>query len=434
MSPTKKDWAADVGSLLGDLGNKLIGVAASVAHSALGDEPFQVLPYRGYGNGNRAWIYGRVVEKRSLEASTDADSVLRNLLNTYRRADSDPLPFATVTVEYAGSKDERKADNEGFFGGWIEPDKPATDGDEWQDYKVELTSTARPGGGSSVVTADTDPSGARSNADLSTSHADADTAKATGDILVPPPTARFCVISDLDDTVIQSRVSNFLLAARTVMLGNARTRLPFPGVAAFYDALRNGASGDEKNPIFYVSSSPWNIYDVIAEFMELQKIPKGPLILRDWDIGWSSFSSDRHFTHKAASIRNIVQLYPELDLILIGDTSQHDPEIYRQIVSEFPNRVKAIYIRDVTRTAERSASVQKLADEVLDAHSTLILSEDTLGAAKHAVEHGWISSESLPRVREEKRADEGKDDTKVATPEGGKPGSGEAPKVIGDAS
>ena len=34
-----------------------------------------------------------------------------------------------------------------------------------------------------------------------------------------------------------------------------------------------------------MSSSPWNIYDVIAEFMELQNIPKGPIVLRDWDIG-----------------------------------------------------------------------------------------------------------------------------------------------------
>jgi len=214
------------------------------------------------------------------------------------------------------------------------------------------------------------------------------------------------------------------------MLGNARTRLPFPGVAAFYEALRNGATGDEKNPIFYVSSSPWNIYDVIAEFMDLQKIPKGPLVLRDWDIGWSSLSSARHFEHKTSVIRDLMQLYPDLEFILIGDSGQHDPEIYRQIVSEFPKRVRAIYIRDVTRTVERSASIQRLAAEVLAANSTLVLAEDTLGAASHAAEHGWISKDALPGVHEEKRADEGKDDSKVATPDGGKPSSGEPAEVI----
>ena len=94
------------------------------------------------------------------------------------------------------------------------------------------------------------------------------------------------------------------------MLGNARTRLPFPGVAAFYRALRNGAGGDEKNPIYYVSSSPWNIYDVIAEFMDIQEIPRGPLLLRDWDIGWGSLASSHHFDHKGVAIRNIIHLDP----------------------------------------------------------------------------------------------------------------------------
>ena len=400
------DWAADVGSLVAGLGKNLLGVAARVIHAAVGTEPFEILTYRGYGNGSRAYVYGRVIEKREIGASSDRDSALRNLFNTYRRADSDPLPFARVKIEYGGKNIELKADDEGFFGGWVELAEPLTTSDEWQDCKVELVPPAAPDATRPLPV------------------------KASGEVLVPPPTARFAVISDIDDTVIQSRVSNFLQAARTVMLGNARTRLPFPGVAAFYEALRNGASGDEKNPIFYVSSSPWNIHDVITEFMDLQKIPKGPLILRDWDLGWSSLSSGSHAAHKGTAIRNLMQLYPTLEFILIGDSGQHDPEIYRQIVTEFPNRVRAVYIRDVTRTVERSASVKKLADEVLAAHSTLVLAEDTLGAAAHAAENGWISADALPSVREEKRADEGKNDSKVATPDGGKPSSGAPPQVV----
>ena len=402
-----KDWAADVGSLVAGLGKNLLGVAARVIHAAVGAEPFEILAYRGYGNAVRAHVYGRVIEKRDIGASTDTDSVLKNLFNTYRRADSDPLPFAKVMVEYAGSTLEMKADNEGFFGGWIDLEKPLTANDEWREYKVEL-----------IPRVAADPAVAPLPV------------KGSGEVLSATAATSFAVVSDLDDTVIQSRVSNFLQAARTVMLGNARTRLPFPGVAAFYEALRNGATGDEKNPIFYVSSSPWNIYDVIAEFMDLQKIPKGPLVLRDWDIGWSSLSSARHFEHKTSVIRDLMQLYPDLEFILIGDSGQHDPEIYRQIVSEFPKRVRAIYIRDVTRTVERSASIQRLAAEVLAANSTLVLAEDTLGAASHAAEHGWISKDALPGVHEEKRADEGKDDSKVATPDGGKPSSGAPAEVV----
>jgi phosphatidate phosphatase APP1 len=119
-----------------------------------------------------------------------------------------------------------------------------------------------------------------------------------------------------------------------------------------------------------------------------------------------------------------------MQFMLIGDTSQHDPEIYSQIVREFPERVKAIYIRDVTASVERSGAVKKLAEEILAAGSTLVLAEDTLGAARHAAEQGWISTDALPDVQQEKRADEGRDDTKVATPDGGEPTSGTEPTVI----
>jgi phosphatidate phosphatase APP1 len=397
-----RNWIADLDSLLTELDKGVKGVARAV-RSVLDDGPFQILAYRGYGNARVAYIHGRAQENRGASKSGDKDSTLTNLLNTYRRADSNPLPFAQLVIEYEGTSCAVKADDEGFFTTRIDLSTPLKSNKEWNEYRVDLIEPARPG---------------------------VDRAKCMGEILVPLASARFGVISDIDDTVIQSRVSNFLLAARTVMLGNARTRLPFPGVSAFYQALRNGVTGDEKNPIFYVSSSPWNLYDVIGEFMDLQKIPRGPILLRDWDISLGSLASTRHFDHKGVAIRNIMQTYPELPFILIGDSSQHDPEIYRQIVSEFPNRVKAIYIRDVTRDEERSTAIRKLAEELLAARSTLVLSEDTLGAAKHAAEQGWINPDALPDVHAEKRADTGQDESKVASPDGGEPGTGAGPTVI----
>ncbi|MBA3466515.1 MAG: DUF2183 domain-containing protein [Gemmatimonadaceae bacterium] len=396
------EWTDDLDALRREV-SKTLGAAARAVRSALDNDPHEILAYRGYGNAVRAHINGRVLEHRGVSVSSDADSTLRNLLNTYRRADSDPLPFASLAVDFRGAVATMKSDDEGFFSGWVDTPGSAPSSDEWQTYGVKLVAPLR---------------------------SETEKVEGKGEILVPKASARFGVISDLDDTVIQSRVSNFLQAARTVMLGNARTRLPFPGVAGFYQALRRGAGGDEKNPIFYVSSSPWNIYDVIAEFMELQKIPSGPILLRDWDVAPGALSPTRHFDHKSYSIRSIMQLYPELPFILVGDTSQHDPEIYQQVVREFPGRIKAIYIRDVTLGTERSAAVTKLAAEIVADKSVLVLAEDTLGAAKHALEQGWIAAEELPQVQEEKRADEGRDDSKVAAPGGGEVGAGEPAAVI----
>ena len=394
------DWTSRLDSLVGEV-DKHLRDAARSARAIFTGGPIGAVAYRGYGNATRAYVSGRALECRTLDPSSEHDSPLRNLLNTYRRVDSRPLPFAKLMVGFEGVTLPLDGDDEGFFSTALDVAIP-TEGDEWREYSVEVLSPA-------------------------VAHA---VPKAHGEILVPPRRASFGVISDIDDTVIQSRVTNFLQAARTVMLGNARTRLPFPGVSAFYQALARGA-GDEHNPIFYVSSSPWNIYDVIVEFMDLQKIPKGPVLLRDWDIAFGALAAGRHMEHKGVAIRRILELYPQLPFILIGDTSQHDPEIYRAIVSEYPSRIRAIYIRDVNRSEERTASVQKLAEEVLAAKSVLVLAEDTLAAAKHAVAQGWIRAEEIPDVREEKHADEGTEGNKVATPGGGAPGSDAGAQVIG---
>src|SRR5688572_13674537 len=93
------DWTDEIDFLVRKLGKTAKGAARAI-RSALDDDPFEILAYRGYGDGHRAWMHGRVVERRSVGPSTESDHILRNLLNTWRRADSDPLPHAGVTVGY----------------------------------------------------------------------------------------------------------------------------------------------------------------------------------------------------------------------------------------------------------------------------------------------------------------------------------------------
>jgi phosphatidate phosphatase APP1 len=305
-------------------------------------------------------------------------------------------------IARVGEKDhELVADDEGFFRAWLDVELPHRPDEHWHEVALRLATPIRP---------------------------DHPEVTGTAAIRVPAGTPSFGVISDLDDTVIQSRITSFLQAVRTVMLGNARTRLPFPGVAAFYQALERGGDGARKNPIFYVSSSPWNIYDIIADFMDVQRIPTGPIHLRDWDIGLNALSSHRLKSHKEPIIREILDLYGSTPFILIGDDSQKDPEIYRAILDAYPGRILAIYIRNVRATPERSASVQALAKEVIAAGSTLVLADDTFAAAKHAAEQGWIEASSLPSIHEEKRADEGVSGEKADVP--GVPEEPKAPTIV----
>lgn len=352
--------------------------------------PIEIAAYRGYGSLQRVYLHGRVLKRPGYSKPTPTDPIWRNVLNLYRRADSDPIPFAKVRVNLKSSSRLVDADDEGFFGDWLQLSAGDIERDGWVEAKLELLAPK--------------PS------------ADARPASTAAKVLIPPSGARFGVISDIDDTVIQSRVSSFLQAVRTVMLGNALTRLPFEGVAEFYSALHAGISGSEDNPLFYVSSSPWNIYDVIEDFLTAQGIPRGPLLLRDWDFGPRALSSHRHHFHKGDAVREILETYTALPFILIGDSSQQDPEIYHRVVHDFPERIIAVYIRDVVRTAARAAAISALSKEVEAAGSSLLLVQDTFAAATHAARRDWIAGDKVETVAREAAADAGQTEEKKAAP------------------
>ena len=336
-------------------------------------DPYYIAGYRGYGRDGRVLVLARVLQDEALGPPDAGHSKARNLLAMLKRLESDPLPFARVRARLPGGDRELVADDEGFVREWLETEPGGADG--WGSVRLELQ---HPAGGPPRITA--------------------------APILTPAASAAYGVISDMDDTVLQSEVTSFIRAARMVLLENARTRLPFAGVAAFYRALEEGPAGGPKHPIFYVSSSPWNLYDVIAEFLEAERVPAGPLLLRDWDLGPSLF---RNAGHKTRLIREILETFSSLPFILIGDSGQEDPEIYADVVAAHPNRILAVYIRSVDPHPERSAAIRRLTERVAAAGSTLVLADDTLTIASHASAHGWIREQALPEIRGEKRADEG---------------------------
>jgi phosphatidate phosphatase APP1 len=211
--------------------------------------------------------------------------------------------------------------------------------------------------------------------------------------MVPSPGAHFGVISDIDDTVIASYARDFLRMARTVLLGDAQDRSPFPGVSAFYRSLHAGL-----NPLFYVSSSPWNMYDLFVDLFALRRIPLGPLFLRDWGIKPREYMPRDHQKYKLKTIRAILDFYPHLPFILIGDSGQEDPEIYSQLVTLYPGRIQAVYIRHVDQDVARGAEVQALAKQAQETGTPIILAEETQTMAEHAARKGWLSKQDAAQV------------------------------------
>lgn len=340
--------------------------------------PLMIMPYLGYGTPDKLLLSGRVLEDEGFIPAGDRDNTWQNLVNIYRRFETDEVAGARIRALFQGVEKEVVTDHEGYYSMEINPIKPL-DSRLWHEVELELL----------------DPPSKDGQRILSTAQ-----------VLVPSSTATIGIISDLDDTVISTNVPNKLKMILTVTLFNEHTRKPFEGVAAFYRALQKGKSGREENPIFYVSSSPWNLYTLLSEFLKVQEIPMGPLFLRDFGDHLLFSLQDQH-SHKMSNIKKILDTFPHLPFVLIGDSGEQDPEIYRQIVKEYPKRVRVIYIRSVNRHPSRIEAIDKLVEEVRETACQLVLTEDSEFAAAHAAAEGLISTGELPCIRSEKKNDKG---------------------------
>jgi phosphatidate phosphatase APP1 len=226
------------------------------------------------------------------------------------------------------------------------------------------------------------------------------------EVLIPPVDAEFGVISDIDDTVVETSATSILKMAKTVFLNNAHTRLPFPGVSAFYNALLLGKCGKQNNPFFYVSSSPWNMYDLIKEFLDLNQIPEGPLLLRDFGLQDNKLISSGHMGHKTKEISDILNTYPQLNFILIGDSGQQDIYIYTEIAKNYPKRILAIYIRDL-ELKKTFKAVQKQVLLAQEIGITINLVKDAEVASQHAALNGFIFTKAIKEIKKDKKQDKG---------------------------
>ncbi|WP_371827177.1 App1 family protein [Deinococcus sp. QL22] len=305
-------------------------------------------PYVGWGTPQQAELTGRVLLPRTLAPAKKGDARWRNFRNILRRLFSREVGGVKVTGVLNGFSVSGVSDHDGYFTLMFEPPTPLPGG--W--HEASLSIEGREG-----------------------------TTRARVQVVSD---ARFGIISDLDDTVIQSDVTSLPRMLMTSLTGNARTRLPFAGVGALYRALTR--DGETRNPIFYVSSSPWNFFDLLWQFLDYRRIPLGPMFLRNW--GFDLLGG--HGGYKHGVIERILARYPTLNFVLVGDSGEKDPEIYAEVVRKHPGRILAVYIRDVTE-AGRDEGVGKLRAEVRKDGVDLVLASDSLNAASHAMAMGLIT-------------------------------------------
>jgi len=297
--------------------------------------PILITPYKGYGYAQQVVLRGRVIKDRRIVKS-EANSTWRALLNSYKRFNSREIKGATVHIHINGDYFPVQTDEEGYF--FLQEtltDPLPNEESQWHKAHLQLTETPR------------------RRLDVRT----------TGNIIVPGKEATFGFISDVDDTVLKTEVTS-LLKLRVLyhtLLKGAHLRQSFGQATAFFQALRRGLADQPVNPVFYVSNSPWNLYDLLEEFLQINGLPAGPILLRDFGLPYQERGED-YLGHKHSSIVRILDTYPHLPFVLIGDSGENDPYIYEAIARAHPGRIAAIYIRDV-RSIRRARRIKRFIEE-----------------------------------------------------------------------
>lgn len=141
------------------------------------------------------------------------------------------------------------------------------------------------------------------------------------------------IISDVDDTI---KLTNVLATKPTIVFNGLFRETAFSGMSELYQEF-----SDPDTSIVYISGSPQAIRSRVKEFLEENEFPqKNQLILR------SSVKEDI-IEYKLESIRKMIRATKPEKIILIGDDTEHDPEIYETIASEYSSKVDGIYIRAI---------------------------------------------------------------------------------------
>jgi len=321
-------------------------------------DPVIVVPFGGYASDTKIHLKARVLEDEAIKTAED-DSFLKNLWNSYKRLESDEIAHAETRVTWGDNTQICISDKEGYI--TLDTDLNMEFDHEqtlWLPISFELLGTK------------------------------SGNYKITTTAMKPSSTADFGIISDIDDTILETGVASTLKWRLLVnsLMKHSNKRIPLAGAQEFYHLLHQGQSGKNTNPIFYLSNSPWNLYDYLQSFLTTFQFPPGTLLLRDMGLEHARKSSFLE-GNKYKKARHILQTYPDLPFVLLGDAGETDTDIYLQIAQEFPERVKAIYIRTVSKD-KKVARVQKIIESQTDIQ--IVLTPSTEVAIKHATAQGFI--------------------------------------------
>jgi len=327
-------------------------------------DPLQIVAFQSYGTDAHFYLRGRALQDESIDL--EEVGFFRLLINSWRRLETDEVKHVGINIILPdGTTLKTKSDNQGYFKVKADLDslRALANREGWLACEVVYS-------------------------DIGVKRKIQSGNRFPAEVLIPSDNADYGVASDIDDTILHTGVVSTLKwrVLYNTIFKSAKMRLPLEGAADFYHLLHRGKSGENANPIFYVSHSPWNLYRYLELFLKQNNFPKGPILLRSFkDILKRKAPNEK--PQKQKEILDLLNMYPDLPFILIGDSGEHDLDVYIEIANQFPGRIKAIYLRSV-KHKKRIARVKKLLKDYKTTPALLVESSEQ--AITHARINGFV--------------------------------------------
>ena len=339
------------------------------------NQPRHIAAYRGFADEQGVELIGRVLAQEPLGGPGEHDDWWDNLLNTYRRFESDEVPDAAGEAALPRRRPSTTAtDHEGYYAAGFMPPRCAP------AMRCGRTRASR---------------------------------SADGTLDTPQPVLQVLPTRALRHHLrhrrhrpaeqhhrLEDRRAADLPAQRAHAQAAARRGEAVRGAA--------GRRGHAANPIFYVSSSPWNLYDLLDDFMELNAIPPGPIFLRDIGTDTGKFIKTPGHGHKLERARMLIERMPQLAL---GPARRFRPG-RRRAVRRGRAGIRRPHRRDLhprRRPRRRRQRVDTGADawieNVAGTKVPMLRVNDSLAIAEHAATLGLMDPAAIPGIIAEVRKD-----------------------------
>ncbi len=313
--------------------------------------------YHGYGHMHDLVLYGHVLKGKPKQRGQLTRNIFANIAGLIRLFMVKPLAGVTVRLQWNDQVLETSTGHDGFF-------------------KFEWVSDVSVPAGWHPVT-------------VSLAHSGETPVEGNGKLFVPHST-QYAFISDIDDTVLVSHSASKFKRLRVLFTKNPHSRKAFDAVVRHYYLLSVAhTEADVPNPFFYVSSSEWNLYNDLNEFFKHNGLPKGAFLLNEIKKWYQLFKTGKT-KHQGKLIRvaRILDVFPKQRFILLGDNSQSDPDIYAAIAQKYPEKIVAIYIRNINSSKKNETELALTSIHNKAIHTCIF--EDNDEAIRHSRAIGLI--------------------------------------------